>query len=66
MSTCVSCSAYYRLNAYHTDLYNCQDCTGILPDSFLDEDYDPDISALLNPSGKILAVYNEADENEIN
>lgn len=61
MSTCVSCSSYYRINAFHQDLYNCQDCTGIIIEEYED---DTDISNLINPSGKIQAVYNEEDAND--
>lgn len=60
MSTCVSCGSYYRLNAYHTDLYDCQDCVGVL----LESSEDLDINTIVNPSGKVQAVFNEEDLND--
>jgi len=60
MSTCVSCGNYYRLNAFHNDLYDCQDCIGVLVES----PEDLDINNIVNPSGKVQAVFNEEDLND--
>lgn len=66
MSTCISCNSYYRLDQFHNDPYNCQDCTAVILD---DEDiYDEstliDINSLINPSAKVKPIYNEQDLND--
>lgn len=65
MSTCISCNSYYRLDPFHHDPYNCQDCTAVLVDDYEeDTDAELDILQLVNPNGKIQAVFNETDEND--
>ena len=63
MSTCVSCGSYYRLNAYHTDLYDCQDCVDVITTN-QDQEDDFYFKDLINPTGKVQAVYNEEDIND--
>ena len=62
MSTCVSCGMYYRINAFHTDIYDCQDCIDVILKQQDQEYYY--FTDLLNPTGKVQAVYNEEDIND--
>ena len=61
MSTCTTCGNYYRINPFHNDCYNCQDCTGVI----LEEDTIEEIQLIVNPQGKTLPKYNEEDSNEV-
>lgn len=64
MTICVTCGEYYRLNTWHNNKLECQNCVDILPNSYVDEDYEVEKTTLLNPTGKTQPVFYEADSYE--
>jgi hypothetical protein len=64
MTICITCGDYFRFNAYHSNKLECQNCAYQIFSSILDSDDEAEISTLLNPSSKTLAVfYDDRDDS---
>jgi len=56
MPICCSCGEYYRMSQFHTDNYDCQNCSNVILKPYIpEEESDVDIRIMINPSGKTAA-----------
>lgn len=64
MTICVLCGDYYRMNMWHSNRLECQNCVDTAPKEYSDEDYQLEKNTLLNPSGKTQPIfYDDRDDS---